>query len=55
MASADETIRRGVDELAVFDFDVTPCSSAPPLSEARGGDRDHRGAAFGWGTELGDR
>jgi D-proline reductase (dithiol) PrdB len=35
MASADETIRRSVDELTVFDFDATPCSSAPPLSEAR--------------------
>jgi D-proline reductase (dithiol) PrdB len=35
MTSADETIRRGVDDLAVFDVDVTPCSSAPPLREAR--------------------
>ena len=35
MASADEVIRRGVDELPVFDFDATPCSSAPPLGAAR--------------------
>jgi D-proline reductase (dithiol) PrdB len=35
MASADDTIRRGVDELPVFDVGATPCASAPPLHEAR--------------------
>ena len=35
MVSADETVRRSVNELEVFDFGSTPCSTAPSLAEAR--------------------
>jgi D-proline reductase (dithiol) PrdB len=33
--SSDEVVRRGVEDVQVFDFAGTPCSRAVPLSEAR--------------------
>jgi len=35
MAGADESIRRGVSDVEVFDFGATPCTTAPALVDAR--------------------
>ena len=33
--SSDAIVRRGVDDIDAFDFESTPCTVAPPLSQAR--------------------